>query len=62
MVVDNIVDCVDFEKSNIIYYDNNRRCTYKRSECDCSLPSRTMLPISSAVAHINVSYTSLHWL
>lgn len=32
MIVDNIVDCIDFEKSNIIYYDNNRRCTYKRSD------------------------------
>lgn len=37
MVVDNIVDCVDFEKSNIIYYDNNRRCTYKRSESNIIL-------------------------
>ena len=43
MIVDNIVDCVDFEKSHIIYYDNNRRCTYKRSESKIIL-NNTLVP------------------
>ena len=43
MIVDNIVDCVDFEKSHIIYYDNNRRCTYKRSESKIIL-NDTLVP------------------
>lgn len=46
-----------YDIANSVYYSDSERLIG-----DCSPPLRTMLPTSSAVAHINVSYTSLHWL
>ena len=53
---------LSLDKNKIINYDSKESNFINTIMRDCSPPDRTMLPTSSAVAHINVSYISLHWL